>query len=291
MGLSSEGPSRFAQYLNLYGQPVVDAIAAVGEYAHNNPGKTTLIEIAAQGAYYAVAGPAKLLLDQVIDNTVGDLATDAIDVIHGRFSSYYQREGVLEPQAELAASATLFAGMMLVGRVGQGIDVAKGMVKEGVGSNVATSGLAGKFAPDPQRPGTALQIGVKPVITLRKADFTPEEIAWIDYKYRVGEIRALSGAEVSRIGAGVPYQYRLSQKFARDTLAPGVPLKYVQIGKLWPGMNVDEFVSRHLGGRQVFENQNWAPARANQLMGSLEYNAVKDLPKGTPIHGFLIDWK
>lgn len=56
-------------------------------------------------------------------------------------------------------------------------------------------------------------------------------------------------------------------------------------------MNVDEFVSRHLGGRQIFENQNWAPARANQLMGSLEYNAVKKLPKGTPILGFHINWQ
>ncbi|MNM39930.1 hypothetical protein D3C81_507200 [compost metagenome] len=55
-------------------------------------------------------------------------------------------------------------------------------------------------------------------------------------------------------------------------------------------MNVDEYVSRQYGGRQVFDNQNIAPARANQLMGSFEYNATKNMPIGTKINGFNIEW-
>lgn len=154
-----------------------------------------------------------------------------------------------------------------------------------------SSNFSNRFVADSLKPGMALQTGIKPVITLNKDDFTPKEIAWIDYKYSIAEMRSITGAEVSQVGAGIPYKYRLSQKFARDTLAPGQPLKNVKIGELAPNMNVDEFVSRHLGGRQIFENQNWAPARANQLMGSLEYNAVKKLPKGTPILGFHINWQ
>ncbi|MFJ2990799.1 hypothetical protein ACIPF8_23330 [Collimonas sp. NPDC087041] len=167
-----------------------------------------------------------------------------------------------------------------------------GAATESVGKVDASvkGSLANKFKTDALRPGTALQVGIKPTINLNAADFSPEEIAWINHKYSIAELRILGGAETSEVGAGVDYQYRLSQKFARDTLAPGQPISSVKIGNVAPGKNVDEFVSRQFGGRQVFENQNWAPARANQLMGTLEYNATKDLPVGTPIWGFNIVW-
>ena len=131
---------------------------------------------------------------------------------------------------------------------------------------------------------------MKPTINLRRSDFTQEEIAWIDYKYRVAEMRAVSGQEISRVGESVPYQYKLSQQFVHDTLQPGISPSNIRIRQEIPGYNVDEFVSKHLGGRQVTANQNIAPERANQLMGTLEYNAVRDLPKGTQINGFNINW-
>jgi RHS repeat-associated protein len=140
------------------------------------------------------------------------------------------------------------------------------------------------------RSGTALQVGVKLELNLNKSDFSPEEIAWINYKYQVGELRSLSGAETSRVGENVPYQYHLSRRFARDELVPGVPINKIRINEVAPGQNVDEFVSRHLGGRQVPENQNFAPKRANQILGPIEYRATKDLPKGTPVWGFNVKW-
>ncbi|WP_066807580.1 pre-toxin TG domain-containing protein [Sphingomonas asaccharolytica] len=139
--------------------------------------------------------------------------------------------------------------------------------------------------------GRALQVSIRPQINLNPADFTPEEVAWINYKYQIAEVRAISGAEVSEVGAGVPYSYRLSQKFARDTLVPGQTISSVRIGDVAPGMNVDEFVSRQWGGRQVLENQNLAPSRPNQLMGPLEFNAAKGLPVGTKLDGFYVNWR
>ena len=150
--------------------------------------------------------------------------------------------------------------------------------------------LADRFAPDTMRPGFGLQRGIKPQFNLRRSDFTPEDINWINHKYRVFENRALSGKEVSVMGENVPYRYDRSRRFARDTLAPGTPLSRVKITTLAPGKNVDEYVSRQFGGRQVHDNQNWAPAAANQLMGTLEYNATKHLPTGTPIVGIEINW-
>ncbi|TAL21349.1 MAG: hypothetical protein EPO01_11450, partial [Aquabacterium sp.] len=143
---------------------------------------------------------------------------------------------------------------------------------------------------EPKSAGAALQTALKPKITLNATDFTPEEMAWINYKYKMAELRIAAGREISKVGEGVDYNYWASKKFARDTLVPNAKITNVKISEVAPGYNVDEFVSRHLGGRQVFENQNWAPARVNQLMGTFEYNAVKYLPRGTPVSGFYIEW-
>lgn len=143
---------------------------------------------------------------------------------------------------------------------------------------------------EPIAPNRSLQLGVRPQIRLDASEFSADEIAWINHKYQVAEIRSVGGLETSRVGENVPYSYDLSRRFARDTLAPGQPLRSVRINDVAPGMNVDEYVSRHLGGRQVPANQNWAPGAPNQRMGSIEYNAVRDLPKGTQIDAFDIIW-
>jgi YD repeat-containing protein len=122
---SAPSENRFARLVNVYGQPLVDGVSAIGQFAHENPGKTKLVEIAAQGAYYAVAGHAAIIKDQIIDRTIGPAFDAGSEYVHGRISGFYQENGVKIDQANLAASGTLFAGTMVLGLVGKGVQVAK----------------------------------------------------------------------------------------------------------------------------------------------------------------------
>lgn len=158
-----------------------------------------------------------------------------------------------------------------------------------VSTRATGNGFSDSLISKYEKGGTDLVVGIKPIIKLDMNNFTADEIAWIDHKYRIAEIRILSGKEVSEVGANVEYNYYLSQKFLRDKLAPDSSVSSIRVNQLIPGMNVDEYVSRQFGGMQVFENQNIAPAKANQIMGVFEYNAVKDLPAGTKINGFYIE--
>jgi hypothetical protein len=141
------------------------------------------------------------------------------------------------------------------------------------------------------RTSTALARGVRVRLTISVSEYglTPEDVAWIQQKYGIANVRIAAGLESAEKGAGVPYRYSLSRRFVRDTLRPGARLSDVKIQQEAPGMNVDEYVSRHIGGQQVRGNQNLGPARPNQLLGSLEASAIRDLPEGTPILGWEVE--
>jgi hypothetical protein len=153
---------------------------------------------------------------------------------------------------------------------GQGID--NGGIPHPIkfsAQDVAKKSSADASAPAKyERTGRELVVGVTPTIKLNSDNFTAEEVAWINHKYKIAEIRIASGAETSMVGSNVEYNYALSQKYLRDKLVPGASISSIRVNQVVPGMNVDEYVSRQYGGRQVFYNQNIAPARANQLMGS-----------------------
>jgi hypothetical protein len=117
----------------------------------------------------------------------------------------------------------------------------------------------------------------------RTDPFTAEEQAIIRARYEVANARIGVGAETATVGDQVPYSYYKSQRFVRDTLFPGKPVSSVRIPE---GYNVDEFVSRQFGGRQVMDNQSLLLERINKALGPLEENAVSDLPNGTVIQGF-----
>ncbi|MFZ6044713.1 LysM peptidoglycan-binding domain-containing protein [Pseudomonas sp. CR3202] len=114
-----------ARVVNQYGDPLVRAVSAVGEFAERYPEKAELYEIAAQGAYYVVAGPAAFIKDQVIDHTIGPIIDQAFDYAQSEVSRYYQENGVLKPQADLVAGGTLFVGAMAFGSIGKGVEFAK----------------------------------------------------------------------------------------------------------------------------------------------------------------------
>jgi hypothetical protein len=69
------------------------------------------------------------------------------------------------------------------------------------------------------------------------------------------------------------------------------PDKAVSKVRIPDGKNVDEFVSRQFGGRQVTENQHLMTDSVNQHLGSMEYHATSNLPAGTKIQGFDIEWE
>ncbi len=138
------------------------------------------------------------------------------------------------------------------------------------------------------REGTkALSCGIRPRIVLSRSLFRPEEIAAINHRYLVANTRIISGAEAAETGAGVKYSYHQSQRFVRDTLYPGEPIRNVRIPD---GMNVDEFVSRQFGSRPIPQNQHLLDARINAMLGAMEHNATRDLPAGTRIQGFIVEW-
>ncbi len=134
---------------------------------------------------------------------------------------------------------------------------------------------------------TGLELGTRVKLTLSMSEYSAEEIALINQKYGVANMRIASGEELAQIGANVKYRYYYSQKFVRDTLYPSQPVKGTKVP---PGLNVDEFVSRQYGGRQVFENQQFLIDAVNQRLGPIEYQASLGLPEGTPILGFYVEW-
>jgi RHS repeat-associated protein len=152
----------------------------------------------------------------------------------------------------------------------------------------------GPYVPEPSAPAangsTALVPGVVPELRLNPADFTAAERAAIEFKYSVANGRIAVGAETSEVGSQVPYNSYLSRRFVRDALQPGAPVKDVRVPS---GFQVDEFVSRQYGGRQVPENQWLIPNEnnLNQRLGPLEKAATQHLPDGTPIRGWQLIWE
>jgi hypothetical protein len=87
------------------------------------------------------------------------------------------------------------------------------------------------------------------------------------------------------IGAGIPYERNLSRYYVQTFEGlEGTALKDVRVPKGW---NVDEYLSRHLGGPPLLFNQHYMPADLNQYLGAVEQAAVmrSGLPAGAPIHG------
>lgn len=137
---------------------------------------------------------------------------------------------------------------------------------------------------------TALTIGARVKIRIRASDFTAEQQALIRARYEVANARIGTGAETAKVGNQVDYVRDLSRRYVRDVLKlypPNTPLSKVRIPK---DFNVDEFVSRQFGGRQLPENQNLLPTRINTALGPLEEKAVRSLPDGTTIQGFDIEF-
>jgi hypothetical protein len=132
---------------------------------------------------------------------------------------------------------------------------------------------------------TALTRGVRLAIRIRRADFTPSELAAIEQRFIVANARIASGAEQATVGARVPFSSFRSRRFVRDTLFPGRPIRSVRTPR---GLNVDEIVSRQFGGRQVPANQQLLIERVNQALGGLERAAAANLPQGTRIQGFVL---
>ena len=85
----------------------------------------------------------------------------------------------------------------------------------------------------------------------------------------------------------MPYSNHASRKFVRDTMAPDQTIKETRIPT---GQNVDEFVSRQWGGKQIQSNQHLMSARPNQIIGAAEAQAGSGLPAGTKITGMDVEW-
>jgi hypothetical protein len=149
---------------------------------------------------------------------------------------------------------------------------------------------SGQVATQASTTGTSLVRGVVVELRLSRASFTAAEQAAIEFKYAVANGRIAAGAETSLVGSQVPYNYYLSQRFVRDTLQPGAAVKKVRVPS---GFQVDEFVSRQYGGRQVPQNQWLMPNEdfLNNRLGPLEQRATANLSKGTPVRGWQITWE
>ena len=135
----------------------------------------------------------------------------------------------------------------------------------------------------------ALTRGTTLTVRLNSAAFTPEQINLIRARYMIANQRIMSGAERAIVGNQVEYVRDLSRRYVRDVLQlypANTPLSKVRIPH---GFNVDEFVSRQFGGRQVPANQNLLPMRINTALGPLEQNAASQLPDGTIIQSINID--
>lgn len=137
---------------------------------------------------------------------------------------------------------------------------------------------------------TELTVGTRLKVRIRSADFTSQEIELIKARYMIANLRIAAGSEQAVVGNQVPYVLNNSRRYVRDILKlypPKTPLSKVRIPK---GFNVDEFVSRQFGGRQIFPNQNLLPTRINTGLGPLEENAASQLPDGTLIQGIDLEF-
>jgi len=134
---------------------------------------------------------------------------------------------------------------------------------------------------------TALTLGTRLRIRIRASDFTPQMIDVIKARYNIANFRLASRREIAIVGNQVPYSSYLSRKYVRDVLYPDLPVSEVRIPI---GFNVDEFVSRQFGGRQLRENQSLLIERINKALGPLEESAATILPDGTVLQGFDLEF-
>jgi RHS repeat-associated protein len=105
----------------------------------------------------------------------------------------------------------------------------------------------------------------------------------IRLKYNQANRLIASGEQTATVGANVKYRSYYSQRYVRNLLYPESAVRGTRIPTGW---QVDEFVGRQVGGRQIDVNQHLLPDYLNSKLGPVEYNAIKNLPKGMKITGF-----
>jgi hypothetical protein len=128
---------------------------------------------------------------------------------------------------------------------------------------------------------------VRPTLRLSLSKFTPQEVDLINRKYGIANMRLASGGEIGVARTNVKYSNNASRRYVRDTLYPE---RTIRASNIPPGLNVDESVPRSIGGRQVRPNQNFLPGDLNSALGGYESQAMKNLPQGTRVLGFNIEW-
>lgn len=131
--------SPIVQMANTVLPPINDAQLALGAYANQHPTATRLLGYAAQGAMYAIAGPAAAVKDVLVANTLGPYLEQGQQYAEGKLSAFYQEKGVRADAAPMAASGTFFAASMVLGRVSQGIVAATHAYKRSVVANNETA--------------------------------------------------------------------------------------------------------------------------------------------------------
>ena len=126
-------------------------------------------------------------------------------------------------------------------------------------------------------------------LRLNRSKFTAAEQQAIDYKYTSANRLLGTGSESAVIGNKVEYSSHASRRFVRNTFHPDKAIRDVKIPK---GFQVDEFVSRQFGGRQVQSNQWLMPneTNLNNRLGPLEQHTTKDLRPGTTIVRWKVVW-
>jgi hypothetical protein len=89
----------------------------------------------------------------------------------------------------------------------------------------------------------------------------------------------------------VNYSSQLSSRYVFENY-PELAADTVSNTRVPPGWNVDEALSRFLGGRQSPFNQRMMPSWLNQWLGPQEFNAVslQGLAPGTRIVGIDVIW-
>jgi RHS repeat-associated protein len=119
----------------------------------------------------------------------------------------------------------------------------------------------------------------------------PEAEAAINWKYELANDLISTGEEVATINGRVPYDRQLSRQFIFENY-PELARRSVSSTRIPAGWNVDEALSRFLGGRQSPFNQAILPGPINTWLGRIEQLAVQEsgLAAGTPLVGIIVNW-
>ncbi|MFN0250078.1 MAG: RHS repeat domain-containing protein [Kofleriaceae bacterium] len=104
---------------------------------------------------------------------------------------------------------------------------------------------------------------------------------------------AKEGVHYRAFSDAFSYSRNASKRFLREYFGLDVPLDSFTITSIIGKGNVDEIISRWLGGPQLMHNQHILPGFINQYLGSAEWSAIRRLgvKKGDPVTHYEIIFK